>query len=218
MKTILISISLGLAIGSASLASAQITEIRVGTNIHDIDWTGFGTDGDKERSLAVNGEIVFDSPDILKWAFSPRPYLGASLNLDGETSHGGGGLLWRQTFGDKFYLDFGFGLVIHDGTLEVQPSDLVTSVFENPSIGSTLTDTQIAQFNVDVGDFINRRNTEIDFGSRVLFREQIAIGYRWSEDWSAHIFAEHLSHGNILVSGRPNEGLDTLGIRFARHF
>lgn len=218
MKSILLTLSFGFAMACANLASAQISEIRVGTNIHDIDWTSFGSAGDKERSIAINGEIVFDSPAFLDWALSPRPYLGATLNLEGETSHGGTGLTWRRNFSDKFYFDASFGLAIHNGTREVRPSDLVQTVFDDPSVIPNLTPAQIAQFNLDITDFRNRQNTEIDFGSRILFRQQIAIGYRWAEDWSAHIFAEHLSHGNILVSGRPNEGLDTLGFRIARHF
>jgi len=218
MKSILFSVTLGLSMSIANIAAAQFDEIRVGTNIHDIDWTGLGSGEDKERSLALNGEVVFDSPDFLKWAFAPRPYLGAALNLEGKTSHGGGGLLWRKNLGDKFYLDFGFGLAIHDGTLEARPSDLVVSVFEDPSIVPDLTAAQLAQFDVDIADFRNRQNTEIDFGSRLLFREQIALGYRWSDEWSVHIFAEHLSNGKIIDQNAPNEGLDTLGLRLARHF
>jgi len=207
-----------MAMSCANLASAQIDEIRLGTNIHDIDWTGFGSGEDKERSIALNGEVVFESPDALSWALSPRPYLGATLNLEGETSHGGGGLTWRQSFGENFYFDFSFGLAIHNGTLDTQASDLVLRVFEDPSIVPTLTDVELAQFDIDIDDFRARQNSEIDFGSRVLFREQIALGYRWSEDWSAQIFVEHLSNGNILAPNAPNEGLDTLGFRIARHF
>jgi len=60
----------------ASPAAAQISEISLGANFHDIDWTGFGSGADKERSSALNGEIVFEEPEFLKWAFSPQPYIG----------------------------------------------------------------------------------------------------------------------------------------------
>ncbi len=199
-------------------AYAQVSEVRLGANFHDIDWTGLGSGSDKERSIALNGEIVFEEPEFLKWAFSPQPYLGGALNLEGETSYGGGGLLWRQTFAENFYLDFSLGLVVHDGTIEARPSAIVQSVIDDPTVQAGLSEVERAQFTQDLAEFRNRQSTEIDYGSRVLFREQIAIGYRWSEDWSAHIFVEHLSHGNILVKNRPNEGLDTLGFRLSRHF
>jgi len=199
-------------------AFAQVSEVRFGANFHDIDWTGAGSGSDKERSLAINGEIVFEEPEFLRWALSPQPYIGGTLNLGGETSYGGAGLLWRQSFSKDVYLDFSFGLVVHDGTLEVKASPLVQSVINDASVESGFTETQRAQFISELATFRNRQNSEIDYGSRVLFREQIAFGYRWSEKWSTHIFVEHLSHGNILVSDRPNEGLDTLGLRASYHF
>lgn len=197
---------------------AQVNEVRLGANIHDIDWTGLGSGADKERSSAINGEILFEEPEFLKWALSPQPYIGGAINFEGETSYGGAGLLWRQTFAENFYFDFSLGLVVHDGTIEVKASPIVQSVIDNATVEAGFTDAQRAQFATDLAEFRVRQNTEIDLGSRVLFREQIALGYRWSEQWSGHLFAEHLSHGNILVSGRPNEGLDTFGFRLARHF
>lgn len=201
-----------------SPASAQISEISLGANFHDIDWTGLGSGADKERSPALNGEVIFEEPEFLKWAFSPQPYIGGALNLGGETSYGGGGLLWRQNFFENFYLDFSLGLVIHNGTIEVKASPIVQSVIDDATIEAGFTEAQRAQFTTELAEFRNRQQTEIDFGSRILFREQIALGYRWSEKWSTHIFIEHLSHGNILVSDRPNEGLDTLGLRASYHF
>ena len=90
----------------ASTASAQVAEIRLGANFHDIDWTGAGSGSDKERSGAINGEIIFEEPEFLKWALTPQPYIGGAVNLGGETSYGGGGLMWRQTFAENFYIDF----------------------------------------------------------------------------------------------------------------
>lgn len=202
----------------AAPASAQVVEVRLGSNFHDIDWTGAGSGADKERSGTINGEIVFAEPEFLKWALSPQPYIGGAVNLGGETSYGGAGLLWRQTFAEKFYADFSLGLVVHDGTIEANASPLVQSVIDDANVQAGFTAEQREQFATELADFRNRQQTEIDFGSRVLFRQQIALGYRWSEKWSTHVFVEHLSHGNILVSGRPNEGLDTLGARASYHF
>jgi hypothetical protein len=215
MKQLLLAIAI---LCLATSASAQVAEVRLGANVHDIDWTGAGSGSDKERSEAINGEIVFEEPEFLKWALSPQPYVGGAINLGGETSYGGGGLMWRQTFAEKFNIDFSFGLVVHDGTIEVKASPLVQSVIDDASLEVGFTEEQRTQFASELAEFRDRQETEIDFGARVLFRQQIAVGYRWSENWSTHVFVEHLSHGNILVSGRPNEGLDTLGMRAAYHF
>lgn len=215
IKNILLATAI---VAFSTSAHAQVSEVRLGANIHDIDWTGLGSGADKERSTAINGEIVFEEPEFLKWALTPQPYIGGAINLEGETSYGGAGLLWRQTFGEGFYLDFSLGLVAHTGTIEVEASPIVQSVIDDPTVEAGFTDEQRAVFVTDLAEFRFRQNNEIDYGSRILFREQIALGYRWSDEWSAHIFAEHLSHGNILVSGRPNEGLDTFGMRVSRHF
>ena len=215
LKTILLAISV---VTISAPAFAQIAEVRVGANFHDIDWTGAGNGADKERSGAINGEIIFEEPEFLKWAGTPQPFIGGALNIGGETSHGGAGLMWRQTFKKNFYADFSFGLAVHDGTLQLKPSDLVQTVIDDASVEDDFTPEQREQFRTELAEFRDRQQSELDFGSRVLFRQQIALGYRWSDDWSTHVFVEHLSHGNILVSGKPNEGLDTLGFRVSRHF
>jgi len=202
----------------ATPASSQVSEVRLGTNIHDINWTGLGNGEAKERSIAINGEIVFEEPEFLEWALSPQPYVGGAVNLSGETSYGGAGLLWRQSLDQRSYLDISFGLVVHDGTIEVKASPLVQSVIDNGAITGTFSAAQFTQFAAELAEFRNGQQSEIDYGSRILFRQQIALGYHWNENWSTQFFIEHLSHGNILVRGRPNEGLDNIGMRASYHF
>lgn len=194
LKSICISTGL-IAVLSATPAFAQITEVRVG--ISDFDETtldlGISAVNGRENSVAINGEIIFEEPEFLKWALTPQPYINATINLEGETSYGGAGLLWRQTFSDKFYGDFAFGLVVHTGT-NVVDRDNALSFFE----------------------FIELTNEEISFGSRILFREQLTLGYRITDKWSAEVFAEHLSNGQIL--GSVNEGVDILGLKASKRF
>ncbi|MGB6230188.1 MAG: acyloxyacyl hydrolase [Litorimonas sp.] len=210
-------LGLAVAFGLCAPAFAQVSEVRVGANIHDIDWTGLGSGSDKERSVAINAEIIFEEPEFLRWALTPQPYVGGAVNLEGETSYGGAGLLWRQTFGEGLFFDYQFGLVVHNGTLEAQPSSLLQSVIDgrNPNTFST---PEQQQFAADLAEFRFRQQNEIDFGSRILFQNQFSLGYRFSEKWSASIFANHLSHGKILAPNAPNEGLDTIGFRLGHHF
>lgn len=177
-----------LCAASTNVAMAQVSEIRAGVTAHDLGWTVFNTNGDEERSIALNAEVIFDEPEFLKWALYPQPYIGGTLNLEGQTSYGGAGLLWRQNLGEKFYGDFAFGLVVHDGILG-------NDFFERLS---------------------NSSNRNL-YGSRVLFRQQLTLGISLSEKWAAEGFVEHISHGGLLSDG-PNEGSDAAGFRMNRKF
>lgn len=184
-----------IAVLTSAPSFAQISEIRFGISNFDERTLKLGISAinGRENSVAINAEIVFEEPEFLKWALTPQPYINGTLNLEGETSYGGAGLMWRQSFNDKFYGDFSFGLVLHDGTNDIDPNNDL-SIFE----------------------FLERRDSEISFGSRVLFREQVTLGYRITDSWSAEIFGEHLSNGQIL--GGINEGVDILGIKASKRF
>ena len=173
-------------------------EIRVGLSFQDVSIEGLGGVKGKEKGVGLTLEYVGDTPEFLEWAFEPRPYIGGTINLSGDTSFGGTGLLWQTELLDKLQGEIGFGVVIHDGELEL------------PLPGDAMTAEQAILY-----DRLNAEN--IEFGSRVLFRTQFALGYDVSDDWSAQIFYEHLSHGKILSSG-SNEGLDNIGVRLARRF
>lgn len=204
-----------------SPASAQIAEIRAGITEHDVEIFGLGSDKGKENSLAVHGEIVFEEPEFLKPFLSPQPWIGGTINLEGETSYGGAGFLFRQTLGDRFYGDWSTGLVVHDGTLEIDTPDFLTdpnfpinTLLNDPA---SLTPEQAARAQAENAAYQTRLNSEIEFGSRVLFRNAFALGLRATDSVAGEIFYEHLSHGKILSSG-PNEGLDAYGVRLAYRF
>ena len=177
-----------LCLASSNLAMAQVSEIRAGVAAHDLGWSIINADGDEELSVAINAEIIFEEPEFLKWALTPQPYIGGTLNLEGQTSYGGAGLLWRQNLGEKLYGDFAFGLVLHDGIL-----------------GKTFAER------------LETRGNRSFYGSRILFRQQLTLGVTLSDDWAAEAFIEHISHGGLLSDG-PNEGSDAAGLRVNRRF
>ncbi|MEL6688623.1 MAG: hypothetical protein AAFP97_13535, partial [Pseudomonadota bacterium] len=118
-------------------AHAQIAEIRAGVTEHDVEIFGLGSDKGKENSIALHGEIVFEEPELLKALLSPQPWVGGTVNLEGETSYGGAGFLFRQTFGDRLYGDWSTGLVVHDGTLEIDlPAFLTDPNFQMDCSGA----------------------------------------------------------------------------------
>ena len=182
---------------SCSAAWAQVEEVRAGVTVHDLGWSIVNADGDEEKSIAFNAEIIFEEPEFLKWALSPQPYIGGTLNVEGNTSYGGAGLLWRQNLGKKFYGDFAFGLVVHDGILDVDDID-----------------ARAGDDDDEFFDLIFNRNR---YGSSVLFRQQLTLGINLSEEWAAEGFVEHISHGGLLSNG-PNEGSDAAGFRLNRKF
>jgi hypothetical protein len=210
-------------------AAAQVAELRLGVSQFDEEIIDFDTDRfgrADETSIAISGEVLFEEPEFLKWAFSPQPYIGGSINLEGKTSFGGGGLLWRQTFGKKVYGDFAAGVVIHDGTKNIELSEegqalrLQIRQFENfEDVPMDLLDA----LGAEVDERFAREGEEIEFGSRLLFRLQGAVGYNFNDDWSGEIYLEHLSNGsgNVLdgeTNGGVNEGVNILGLRAARKF
>ena len=183
----------------AGAAAAQVAEIRVGLAEFDERTINIGGDSSfaDENSIAVTGEVIFEKPNFFKWKLAPRPYVNGSLNLGGKTSYGGAGFLWRQGLGEKFYGDFGFGLVAHDGTIEI----------DRPTTINAATSSE----------YFRRLFSEKEFGSRILFRQQFTLGYHVDEKWSSEVFFEHLSHGKILTK-KINDGADVIGVRAARRF
>lgn len=95
-------------------ASAFVNEVRGGFYAHDMFGPAHEDDG-----LDLTGEVIFDTPSFLAWAFNPRPRLGGTLNTNGDTS-----LIYFDPFGwtidigeSPFFLDASIGAAIHDGRI-----------------------------------------------------------------------------------------------------
>jgi len=192
---------------SATAATAQVAEVRAGVGVHDL--RVIGNQPVRERSVVLNGEVLFYEPEFLKWALSPQPYIGGQLNLDGHTSYGGAGLIWRQGLGKRFYGDLAVGFVIHDGTLEISLPPFDREGLSQEELGAIFRE-RIALSN-------NLFENNIEYGSRVLIREQLTLGVRVSESWAIEGYFEHVSHGNFWTNAE-NDGSDSAGFRVNRKF
>lgn len=62
-------------------------------------------------------------------------------------------------------------------------------------------------------NFEDPTNGEIDFGSRILFAPEIAVGARVSPRITAEASWIHMSHGQLF--GRQNPGVDNFGLRLS---
>jgi len=188
----LFAASLALAAVPVATASAQIIdEVRVGATQHNVCIANCDN-ADKEDGPNINGEIVFASPELLDILWSPRPYLVASVNTAGDTSFGGAGLHWNWDFAGGWSLEPGVGYVLHNGEL----------TFPFPQ-GDPRNDPVSA--------------TTVFFGSRDLFRTSLSLNHDLGGKWGALLMYEHLSHGQILGSGR-NQGIDNVGVRVSYRF
>lgn len=192
---------LGVACAACVLAGPALTgpalagpleEARLGVMAHNICVTDC-KNADKEDGVNVNGDLVFSSPGFLAWAFEPRPYVMASVNTAGETSYAGAGLEWRWRFAEGWELQPGVGYVIHNN------DDL-----DNPFPPS---DPRRGPY----------QDENLLLGSEDLFRTSLGVSRDFNETWALQLSFEHLSHGQILGSGR-NQGLDELGVRLKYRF
>jgi lipid A 3-O-deacylase len=162
--------------GAAMAADGVFDEVKVGVLAHDVNIGGHH----KESGADINGELLFVSPDFLKWAYAPRPHVGLSVNTAGNTDYVYGGLTWsiygRQgIFSDdtRFFVNLGLGGAIHDG-------ELTTS-----------------------------RTDKKQLGSRALFREGLDVGYWITEKANVSIFLDHISNAGLTThnDGLTNLGV-----------
>ena len=105
--------------------------------------------------------------------------------------------MWQGKMSDRFYVEYATGLSVTEGTKTI-PSP------------NTETDAAI------IANLVNRKATEIEFGSNVLFRNAFALGFNLSADIGIELVWEHHSHAKLFSS--VNEGIDNAGIRIAKRF
>lgn len=174
----------------AAACPAQAAELRLGAFAHDLGWNSGA--GGKEQGAAVQAELVGAPLPLPDWTGRPRPSLSASLNTAGDTSYVAANLIWRAPLGGRVFGEATLGYAVHDGeiALPANPSDPVR---------------------------IRTDRERIIFGSRDLFRLNLQLGLALSDRLDAALVLEHLSHGQILASGR-NEGLDSIGLRLGYRF
>ncbi|HWA01451.1 MAG TPA: acyloxyacyl hydrolase [Caulobacterales bacterium] len=183
--------ALGAAMMGAPAAYAEIENVHVGVMQHNVCITNC-KNADKEDGPNIELQADFSSPHILHWMLAPRPYVMASINVAGDTSFVAAGLDWRFDLSDHWAIEPGLGYAIHNGEVR------------NPYPNG---DPRATQFSED----------HILFGSRDLFRTSLGVTYSTDGPWEIQGFYSHLSHGQILGTGR-NQGVDQLGLRVGYRF
>lgn len=192
MKLKLFGTTLLMAVaGLIAPAHAKIDELRLAYVNNIQDESGEIVDGKEGENAEL--EIVSSSPDFLNIIGSPRPYAMVSINTsDDGVNFGGVGLLWRWEFAEGWAFEPGFGYIIHDGELDSPFPD------DTPEAAAFSAEHQL-------------------LGSDDLFRTSFALEREFGSRVAAQLYWEHMSHGQILDTGR-NQGLDYVGLRVLYRF
>lgn len=193
MKLKLLASTVVLAFAAlAGPANAKIDEIRLGAAGNIRNDHGDIVEG-KQEGTNIEFEVVSSSPDSLNFLGSPRPYVFGSLRTDdGGVNFGGVGVIWRWEFADGWAFEPGFGYIIHDGAIDNPYAD------GTPEAAAYEEEHQLT-------------------GSQDLFRTTFALEREFGERFAAQLYWQHMSHGQILDSGR-NQGLDYVGVRVLYRF
>jgi lipid A 3-O-deacylase len=189
LRWLLFATLAGLVLPASALA--QVDSVRFGVMEHNIQVID-GKNADKEIGANIHAEVRFSSPEVLAGAGAPHPYAMVSVNTDGNTGFAAVGLQWDWEFAPGWRIEPGFGYAVHNGATQNKfPPGTQAAV-----------------------DFSRSR---VLLGSRDLFRSSLALTRDLGERWAVQAIYEHLSHGQILGTGR-NQGLDEIGVRVIYRF
>ncbi len=115
-------------------------ELRMGVLIHDEG----PFSRNEEDGLDINIEVLFPSPKVLEFIWSPRPHIGVNANMEGDTSQVYFGLSWEWGFWDNWFAGFSLGGSVHDGETE-------TNRIDRKELGCRLLFRESAEFGYRLG-------------------------------------------------------------------
>jgi len=188
----------------AFAAPAFAGEVFVGAYKHDVTFlgnaVGLGAAG-REDGVDIHLGYRTDRIQSLDWLGKPQVHAFVSINSENTSNFVATGFDWPIELGAPggFYLRPGFGLAYTDGKAGLPPAN-----------APGLTDEERARRT-------ELYYTRIDFGSKVLFEPELALGYRFNDKVSAELSYTHLSNGQIFHQGK-NQGLDDVGVRLVYAF
>lgn len=123
LAALAIALLAGSGAGPALAQGLELDEVRAGAFFHSA-YGGFlptGDNWDLSRFESVKFSALFASPEIdaFEWIGSPRPEIGATLNLRGRENLVHANLNWQiPVFETPLYLELGFGAALTDGALD----------------------------------------------------------------------------------------------------
>jgi lipid A 3-O-deacylase len=169
--------------GPVDAALAQqnlVDEIRFGVYDHDTDLIG----SKKESGADLIVEVLSRRIASLDFIGGPRFLIGGAINTAGRTN--------------QIYIGLARSWELFEGVFN--PGD---AVYLEGTLGGSWNDGKL-----DVLGTPEEENWK-SHGSRFLFRENIAIGYRFNAKWSVALNLNHISNAGLAD---PNEGMNDIGL------
>ncbi|WP_417477720.1 acyloxyacyl hydrolase [Maricaulis sp.] len=187
MTRLMMAASAAALLAGAAQAEDRGMEFRFGVTAHDLA-------DHVEDGPNLTAEILFGSPDFLSAIWSPRPYVYGSFNTNGLTNFGSAGLAWNIPLTERLNFEIKEGLSYNDGVVDIDQN----APASDPNR-------------------IRLATTRALMGSHILFHTTLGLDYDINERWAVGAYYEHISHGQILASGR-NQALDNAGVRLSYRF
>lgn len=180
----------------ASAGAAHAGEVFAGAHVHDVD------DGISYGRFEDGAQIIVGARttalDELRLLGRPRVHLLAGVNTSGGTNYVASGLSWRFHVSERFYVQPGIGLAIHDGRVNLPSPD-------EPGLTPEERLKRLRDFR-----------TKLDLGSRVLFEPELTLGWKATRRLSVEAAWVHLSHGKL--AGDYNPGVADVGVRLVYRY
>tara|TARA_B100000315_G_C14555079_1_gene577720 strand:- start:1284 stop:1868 length:585 start_codon:yes stop_codon:yes gene_type:complete len=133
-----------------------------------------------------NFELMFNSPNFMNRFWSPKPILGLTQTSSGGSSLYYGGLTWDFKISEKWFFSGTTGIAYTNGL------------------------TKLNKGAVPTGD------KKIQFGSKILHRGALEIGWNFYGKDTISLMFSHVSHASML--DEKNQGMDEFGIRYGYRF
>lgn len=171
--------------------AAQAGEVFLGAYAHDVD-DGISY-GKFEGGAQIVGGVRTTALDELAFLGKPRVHLLAGVNTSGGTNYAAAGLAWRFHLSERFYVQPGIGVAIHDGRVNLPSPD-------EPGITPVERLRRLRDFQ-----------TKLDLGSRVLFEPELSVGWKATRRLSVELSWIHMSHAKL--AGSYNPGVGDVGVR-----
>ncbi|KQY29397.1 deacylase [Caulobacter sp. Root1455] len=188
----------------AVAAPAFAGEAFIGVYKHDVTFVGnavgLGAAG-REDGVDVHLGYRTNKIESLRWLGKPQVHAMLSVNSENTSNFVAAGFDWKINLGKPggFYLRPGMGLAYTDGKAGLPPANAPNLTPEERARRTEL------------------YYTRIDFGSKVLFEPELALGYDFNDHWSGELSYVHLSNGQVFHQGK-NQGLDDAGVRLVYKF
>jgi lipid A 3-O-deacylase len=196
VKTSILALVAGAAAMFGLATQAWAGEFMAGLYAH-----GVGVKQSQEGG--VDPLIGYHSDPIqgLGWLWKPSVHVVAAVNTNVSTDFVAAGFDWRIPLG-------------HDSRWYVQPGIGMAYTTGEADIGNAFAP---GLSPAEMQRRLRLSHSRIDFGSKVLFEPELALGYHLSPRWDVEVSYIHLSNGEILHHGE-NQGLDDIGVRLAYRF